>query len=723
MVANTKNLKMAVTAGVQILIIVSMFPVFAERKEDFTQQTFLREPKDKMVILGEDILLPCRVQNKVGMLQWTRDGFGLGSDRELIGFPRYTMVGNDEEGDYSLQVINAQLVDDAEFQCQVGAAEGVTGIRSTTAVLTVLVPPEPPIIVQGDYLWTTTGMTVELTCEARGGRPPAELAWVDGKGDVVETNTDYKTHKLTDGKRSNAILTWKFTPKREDHLKSFTCRSENSALKQPALASITVNVKYAPKLDLLAHSTRILENSNVQFTCKVDANPPEVSFKWYRNDEQILGNNRTVFVLNRLTRENNRDAISCEVSNTIGTTKATHTINVQYGPMFTRKLENVEADLGDRVTLSCDVDSNPKSNIIWTSEHSTKVLGTGPVLVIPKVTPETSGVFECRATVSGFPQVSEKVMIFLKGPPITTAKKTQFGKQGDTVEVECMITSVPKPSRVVWTRNSQILDIDNSRGYEIIKQPLENGMRNLLMIHKAQSEDFGLYNCSVWNEYGHDSVLIQLKRQESIPTLIIIAGSIGGIVFVASVTAVTIMCVRKRSPMKIRKFQSRNKGKDSDTSARDYELKVQVRSTSSVSNENDPGWNITNDVSRAREANDLYKFPAEYSDSVFTPVLETPASNGYVPYVDYTKEYTPPSVQQLARLQCSSQYLEEIDPRFHAGYANPYLRNSHSTLPSPHGVYLNNRGQFFSNTFPQKHYITADPNSAQVQTSTVATHV
>ncbi|XP_076325050.1 uncharacterized protein LOC143233026 [Tachypleus tridentatus] len=60
---------------------------------------------------------------------------------------------------------------------------------------------------------------------------------------------------------------------------------------------------------------------------------------------------------------------------------------------------------------------------------------------------------------------------------------------------------------------SGVLDIDNSRGYEIIEQHMENGMRNLLMIHKAQSEDFGLYNCSVWNEYGHDSVLIHLKRQ------------------------------------------------------------------------------------------------------------------------------------------------------------------------------------------------------------------
>ena len=71
------------------------------------------------------------------------------------------------------------LEDDAIFQCQVGASEGVRGIRSRSATFTVFVAPELPIIVesraQGDYLRTTAGMTVELTCEAHGGKPPAEV--------------------------------------------------------------------------------------------------------------------------------------------------------------------------------------------------------------------------------------------------------------------------------------------------------------------------------------------------------------------------------------------------------------------------------------------------------------------------------------------------------------------------------------------------------------------
>ena len=41
-----------------------------------------------------------RVVRKVGHLQWTKDGFGLGTDRDLHGFSRYQMIGSDDEGNF-----------------------------------------------------------------------------------------------------------------------------------------------------------------------------------------------------------------------------------------------------------------------------------------------------------------------------------------------------------------------------------------------------------------------------------------------------------------------------------------------------------------------------------------------------------------------------------------------------------------------------------------------
>ena len=61
-------------------------------------QTFLRQPVDQTAKQGDHVTLPCQVENKRGMLQWTRDGFGLGVERNLTGFDRYHMTGSNEEG-------------------------------------------------------------------------------------------------------------------------------------------------------------------------------------------------------------------------------------------------------------------------------------------------------------------------------------------------------------------------------------------------------------------------------------------------------------------------------------------------------------------------------------------------------------------------------------------------------------------------------------------------
>lgn len=68
------------------------------------------------------------------------------------------------------------LEDDARFQCQIGAADGIAPIRSRYATLTVKVPPEPPkLLPSGDELKTVEGRQVELRCESRGGKPASEV--------------------------------------------------------------------------------------------------------------------------------------------------------------------------------------------------------------------------------------------------------------------------------------------------------------------------------------------------------------------------------------------------------------------------------------------------------------------------------------------------------------------------------------------------------------------
>lgn len=149
----------------------------AAEHQPHVEQRFAMEPQDQTAIVGSRVTLPCRVVGKNGMLQWTKDDFGLGTHRNLSGFERYSMVGSDEEGDFSLDIYPVMLDDDARYQCQVGPSPtGTPGIRSRFATLTVLVPPEQPRIVQGDLLLTTEDREIELECTSVGGKPAAEVS-------------------------------------------------------------------------------------------------------------------------------------------------------------------------------------------------------------------------------------------------------------------------------------------------------------------------------------------------------------------------------------------------------------------------------------------------------------------------------------------------------------------------------------------------------------------
>lgn len=80
-------------------------------------------------------------------------------------------------GEYNLKLNPVTLDDDGVYQCQVGTGKrDEPAIRSRKATLTVLVPPNRPRIVQGEYVTATENVPLELECVSEGGKPPAEVS-------------------------------------------------------------------------------------------------------------------------------------------------------------------------------------------------------------------------------------------------------------------------------------------------------------------------------------------------------------------------------------------------------------------------------------------------------------------------------------------------------------------------------------------------------------------
>ncbi|KAK9687436.1 Immunoglobulin I-set domain [Popillia japonica] len=703
------------------------------------------EPQDQTAVQGSRVTLPCRVIDKSGILQWTKDDFGLGTHRNLSGFERYSMIGSDEEGDYSLDIYPVMLDDDAKYECQVSPGPlGQPGIRSHVATITVLVPPDPPKIVQGDFLVTTEDREIELECVSYGGKPAAEITWIDGLGNVLTEGIEYIAEELSDGRRFTAKSILKLTPRKQHHNTTFTCQAQNTAERTHRSAKLKLEVKYAPKVTVsiisgTAPNGRIPEGAEVHIGCHADANPIDVTYRWFLGEKLLIGDYTTELVLHNVTREHHDQIVKCEVHNAVGKSEESETLDISYGPHFETKPKDVQADLGTSVTLSCLVDGNPAPDITWIHHEKNKIVGSHSDLTL-RVDVETAGRYYCKAHVPGFPEIGAEASIYLKGPPSIVSHKTQFGVEGDNVRVECTAFSIPAADKVSWTFNGREVDL-HDHDYSIIEDPLPEGIKSTLIIRESQEKHFGTYNCSVTNSYGSDVVEIILKPQKSIPILTIITGGVGLFAVLSIIVLISFLYKRqsnKKTPPGGGDVNTIEKQcKESDRSSNISDLKLDLRTGSSNSNmhcdmdyipgaESETGSEsvITRiGVPLAGPVNvpgqDIYRYSADYTEPSFPP-KDGQNNNGYVPYVDYSRDYNPPIMQppisslDQTRLQLNSLQPHQIpvsaanlqlsdlsdihmssnqgipngnipgiDPRFSATYGNPYLRNPNIGLPTP----------------------------------------
>lgn len=254
-------------------------------------------------------------------------------------------------GDYSLEIFPVQLDDDARYQCQVSPGPGgEPGVRSRFAHLVVLVPPEPPRIVQGDHLDTTEDREIELECVSAGGKPAAEITWLDGAGNVLR-GEDIVTE--VEGMRKTVRSILKVVPKKHHHNTTFTCQAQNQADRTYRSARLLMLVKYAPNVTVSIAETspafasapgsprHIPEGADVRLTCHADANPADVRFRWFLDGEPLLDADggastasSTELVLRNVSRRHHDAIVKCQVENKVGKSEGSETLDVtcEYPP-------------------------------------------------------------------------------------------------------------------------------------------------------------------------------------------------------------------------------------------------------------------------------------------------------------------------------------------------------------------------------------------------------
>ncbi|XP_046433643.1 irregular chiasm C-roughest protein-like [Neodiprion fabricii] len=698
-------------------------------------QRIVTDPQDQTAVVGSEVTLPCRVVHQKGPVQWTKDDFGLGAVRNLTGYERYAMIGSDEEGDFSLRIHPVELEDDGKYQCQASPTnDGQPGLRSKFAYLTVLVPPQKPKITQGDFLVTTEDRELTLECVSVAGKPPAEITWIDGLGNVLRNGIKTHTEKFEGGPLVTVRSVLTVMPRKEHDNTTFTCQSHNAAERTPQNVKLRVEVRYAPKVSLrirsgLSKNGRIVEGAELRFKCRAEANPSDMEYRWYINERKVIGDYTTEMIIHNVTRHDHDAIVKCEVHNDVGKSEETETLDITYGPQFRHPPQSVETHYDATEILQCDVDGNPTPEVLWIHEETDRIVASSPNISV-HVNPESAGRYYCKAHVSGFPELTGYANIYIKAAPSIVSQRTQYVPDEGVVKVECTAISVPKADTVTWSFGGRELNFtSNSTPYLVQEEFTPEGIVSTITLLDPVSTYFGDYNCTVTNSYGSDSVIIKLTTHALIPVdwqlILIIGGLVVCVILVGIIVALILHCRDRIKQPRPRTVQAQDNDlqetdsnneryRESDRSSNLSDVKADIRAGSSVSNAesvtalDSEGEGSTRGVNALALAGPVpnplgFRYSADYTEPSFPPKNNDGSNNnGYVPYVDYARDYTPPVAQGMgasreslsripsggilgskkiglssANLGNNTQQVNSvIDPRFSATYGNPYLRMS-----------------------------------------------
>ncbi|XP_038844422.1 kin of IRRE-like protein 3 [Salvelinus namaycush] len=482
---------------------------------------FTQQPTDLVVVAGQPVTLPCSIPGYHGMVLWLRDGMALGVNRDLSGYPRYDIVGDHSKGEYHLLIQRTEMQDDAFFECQAIQA----AIRTRPARLTVLVPPDDPVIVGAPVVSLRAGDPLNLTCHADNAKPAASIIWI--RNGQVLNGAMYSKTLLRDERRESTVSSLYLSASNIETGQQITCRASNKALPNGKDAIVTIDIQHLPLVNLSVEPQPIMEGNLVKFHCSAKANPPVIHYRWAKGGSvirQVSGDTYEVIVDHSFFTE----PVSCEVTNALGSTNISRNVDVYYGPRMAAEPQSLQVDQGSDAIFNCAWTGNPSLTIVWMKRGSGVVLSNDNILTLKAVRQDDAGKYVCRAVVPRVGAGEKEVSLTVNGPPTISSTQTQQALYGEKGQIKCFIRSTPPPDRIAWSWKETVLESGTSGRYTVETVSTEEGVISTLTMSNIVPADFQtIYNCTAWNSFGSDTEIITLKEQESLRLAVIIGVAVG----------------------------------------------------------------------------------------------------------------------------------------------------------------------------------------------------
>ncbi|XP_006821751.1 hemicentin-1-like [Saccoglossus kowalevskii] len=378
------NLKMAESTFLQVLIRVLLSTSMLQLV--FAQQSFRAPlPTDTPATVNAVVTFECTVDNKAGILTWSKGGVEISSDAAITnGNSRLAITGNHQSGEYNLQISSIVNGDAGTYDCAVSANGAIAAIGPVSAVLSV--GPPQAFLTQPSDVDATVGDTLTLTCSVSD--KVDQLVWVkDGavlSRDYTRLTSDTRI-SVVDGGNSGTVFNLQIITAVVEDSGSYQCTVSGTTTGHPDLdsttATVTVNAFQA--FVNQPSDTIVFSGKSAVLRCEVSDLVGEVT--WYKDNVKISDGTNVLLAGSRITiegdtsqgeynlkivlaSEDDEGGYHCQVSavgnnDRLFSTVGRLSVNSE-GQILTVVPDDETVRVSETTTMNCAV-ANKQQNVIW----------------------------------------------------------------------------------------------------------------------------------------------------------------------------------------------------------------------------------------------------------------------------------------------------------------------------------------------------------------------
>ncbi|XP_026296705.1 nephrin isoform X3 [Apis mellifera] len=414
--------------------------------------------------------------------------------------------------------------DAAVYRCRVDFKQSPT--RNSKVNLTVIIPPEQlsilnedgtshiPHYILGPY---TEGASLNITCDATGGRPQPRVTWWQENALLDDTYETIETKKVRNVLRLEKLG--------REHLNTvLTCQASNNNMVAPISSSVALDMNLKPLWVRMQGKNRPFSAGTIyEITCEVVGARPTPKITWSKGSTILKDARQTISPDNNITIsvltfvpsiEDAGKFLSCHgsVQNIQDSEmKDEWKLDIYHEPVVTLELgSNLNLSAireGIDVYFECNIKSNPwVYKVSW--RHNRNPLyhnqATGTIisnqsLVLQSVTRSRAGIYTCIGSNQEGDGESNPLNLDIKFAPVCHHGQIKvFGvARQETARIPCELEANPPEVTFTWKFNNTMETIDIPQA-----QVISERTRSTASYTPMTELDYGTLLCWGTNEQG-----------------------------------------------------------------------------------------------------------------------------------------------------------------------------------------------------------------------------